>query len=35
MRRFSYSHKLGGRLPSEQRGMEAGALLEWRRMAMV
>ena len=27
--------KLGGRLPSEQRGMEAGALLEWRRMAMV
>ena len=26
--------KLGGRLPSEQRGMEAGALPEWRRMAM-
>ncbi|MDE0167343.1 MAG: hypothetical protein OXL36_19775 [Bryobacterales bacterium] len=27
--------KLGGWLLSEQRGMEAGALLEWRRMAMV
>ena len=27
--------KLGGWLLSEQRVMEAGALLEWRRMAMV
>ncbi len=27
--------KLGGWLLSEQRGMEAGALLEWRRMATV
>ena len=26
--------KLGGWLLSEQRGMEAGGLLEWRRMAM-
>ena len=27
--------KLGGWLRSEQRGMEAGALLMWRRMVMV
>ena len=27
--------KLGGRLTPEQRGMEAGELLDWRRMAMV